>query len=251
VNIYFDHICGQQQDSDFLHMLVSATFEESEHQYALDNGWSPSNIWYSQNTNFKKLNSTIWYQSRQSRINLEKYQETARERKVRKKAKNTAYKIVKFDFSKMYSIYAKYMYAKNFGDMLDSKAFAESYDQDNLIFIMYGEVAVSILEIVGDSLIAHQFIWDYAESGLGLGTYATYIEIELAKTLGLKYLYLGPSYENSALYKANYSGFEFWTGRRWSDESEVYKQLLAKDEELDTIKKINNYYKNYLESLSV
>ena len=251
MQLYYDHICGKQKDLDFLHILVSATFEESESQWALDNGWSPSNIWYSQDTNFKKLNDTIWYQSRQSRINLQKYEETASERRTRKKAQNTPYKLVDFNFKKMYPIYAEYTDFREFTDILDSKGFEETYDDDKLIFIMYEDVAISILEIVGDSLLAHQFIWNYHNPKLGLGSYSTYVEIELAKSMGLKYLYLGPSYEKSAEYKAKYSGFEFWTGRKWSQDVEAYKKLLAKDEELHDITGIANYYDNYFGLLSV
>lgn len=251
MQLYFDHICGQQKDTDFLHMLVSATFEPHEYQWALDNGWSPSNIWYNQDTNFKEQNATIWYQSRQSRINLEKYQETASERRTRKKVKGIKHQVVNFDFAKMYKIYAEYMDKKGFGDVLDSKGFDESYNDSNLIFIMYGDVAISILEIVADSLIAHQFIWNYHDPKIGLGSYATYVEIEFAKLMGLKYVFLGPSYERAAEYKAKYSGFEFWTGREWSEDVEVYKKLLAKDEEFSHITDVTNFYDIYFGLLSV
>ena len=35
---------------------ADAIVEKNEEQYALDNGWCPSNIWYDQNTNFVKDN---------------------------------------------------------------------------------------------------------------------------------------------------------------------------------------------------
>lgn len=251
MQLFFDHICGKQNDMDFLHMLVSATFEPHEHQWALDNGWTPSNIWYSQNTNFKEQNETIWYQSRQSRINLEKYQETASERRTRKKAKNPCYKVVPFDFDIMYPIYVEYMNYRDFGDMLTSKEFCDYYDDDKLIFIMYEDVAISILEVVGESLLAHQFIWNYHNPKLGFGSYATYVERKFAEEMKLKYLYLGPSYETAGTYKSKYSGFEFWTGRKWSDDIETYKKLLAKDEELIDITGLTSYYNTYFGLLSV
>ena len=74
MRLFFDHICGKQADTDFIHTLISATIEEGEEQEALNNGWCPSNIWYKQDTNFAKDNEIIWYQSRQSRINLDKYE---------------------------------------------------------------------------------------------------------------------------------------------------------------------------------
>ena len=85
MKLFFDHVCGKQANTDFIHCLVSATFTKEEYDWALDNGWSPSNIWYSDKTNFKKQNKIIWYQSRQSRINLSKYKKTKSERRLRNK----------------------------------------------------------------------------------------------------------------------------------------------------------------------
>ena len=86
MKLFFDHICGKQADTDFIHTLVSATFDKHEEQEALNNGWSPSSIWYNQQTNFVKQNKAIWYQSRQTRLNLSKHIETKTERRCWSKA---------------------------------------------------------------------------------------------------------------------------------------------------------------------
>lgn len=36
------------------------------------------------------------------------------------------------------------------------------------------------------------------------------------------YIYLGPGYETSSIYKARVSGFEWWTGREWSRDTAEY-----------------------------
>jgi arginyl-tRNA--protein-N-Asp/Glu arginylyltransferase len=99
--------------------------------------------------------------------------------------------------------------------------------------------------------VSHQFCWDYESPTLGLGRFSTYYEIDIAKRHWLDYLYLGASYEDTAIYKSSFSGFEFWTGRIWSDDIEIYKSIVKKDSELSDICQITNYYQDYFDSLSV
>ena len=254
MKLYFDHICGQQKNTDFIHTLVSATFEPDEYDKALNDGWSPSDIWYNNDTNFKKNNEIIWYQSRQTRINLSKYEENRSERKARKKAKiyEAEAKIsTEPDFNKLYSIYLKYVKYRGFKDTLSRNEFIKTYVNGNNHYILYGDCAFSVVEIVGKSLICHQFCWDYEEPSIGLGKYSTYAEIDFAISKNLENVYLGPSYESCSIYKSTYSGFEFWTGRIWSDNVELYENSLRNDEKLNSVKDIVDNYDNYFESFSV
>ena len=116
---------------------------------------------------------------------------------------------------------------------------------------MYDDCAFTVVEKVGQSLISHQFCWDYKNPTLGLGRYSTYEEINLAKQMNLKYLYLGPSYETHAKYKSSFPGFEFWTGRKWCTDKEKYIDLLAKDEKINSIKNLTDSYDSFFDSFSV
>ena len=40
-------------------------------------------------------------------------------------------------------------------------------------------------------------------------------------------------YENCCRYKANYHGFEFWTGYEWSIDTELYNKLIDRDDSYD------------------
>jgi hypothetical protein len=254
MKLFFDHICGKQADTDFIHTLVSAIVDKREEQQALDSGWCPSNIWYSQDTNFVKDNKIIWYQSRQTRLNLSKHVETKAERKSwRKIAKNNvAIKITKNPcFEKLYKIYLNYVSSKNFSSTLSHEEFVEVYSSGNDIFILYDDLAFSVTEKVGQSLLAHQFCWDYSDPTLGLGRFSTYKEISLAKDLGLKYLYLGPSYERHAKYKSSFPGFEFWTGREWCTDEKKYFYLLKQDGNINWIEDLVNSYDPYFKRFSV
>lgn len=254
MKLFFDHICGKQADTDFIHTLVSATFDKHEEQEALNNGWSPSSIWYNQQTNFVKQNKTIWYQSRQTRLNLSKHIETKTERRCWSKAikKNISIKVTKKpDFEKLYKIYLNYVTHKKFLSTLSQEEFTNTYNNSDHIFVLYNEAAFSITEKVGKSLLAHQFCWDYTDPSLGLGRLSTYQEICIARNLGLKYLYLGPSYENHAKYKSSFSGFEFWTGRNWSSDESAFHNLLEKDEQIKSIKDLTDSYESFFDSFSV
>jgi hypothetical protein len=254
MKIFFDHICGKQADTDFIHTLVSSIVEKDEEQEALDNGWCPSNIWYGQDTNFAKENEIIWYQSRQTRLNLSKYIETKAERKSWRKIfkNNIPIEITKKpNFSKLYKIYLNYVKHKNFLDKMSENKFIDSYKGSNDMFLLYGDIAFSVVEKVGESLISHQFCWDYADSTLGLGRLSTYKEISLAKDLDLKYLYLGPSYERHAKYKSSFPGFEFWTGREWCTDEKKYFYLLKQDGNINWIEDLVNSYDPYFKRFSI
>jgi arginyl-tRNA--protein-N-Asp/Glu arginylyltransferase len=94
-------------------------------------------------------------------------------------------------------------------------------------------VGVSIYKIIGGEFVAYQFITDYSDPKLSLGSVAQMFECKLAATLGCKYVYLMAGYENCCRYKANYHGFEFWTGHEWSRDVELYNKLIDRDESYD------------------
>jgi hypothetical protein len=254
MKLFFDHIAGQQTDKDFLHCLVSATFERFEYDWALQNGWSPSNIWYDNDTNFVRDHDMIWYQSRQTRINLSRSEpHTQRERKARKQAKHTAWtQTSEPDFDQLYRIYVDYLYNRGFSDSMNFDDFLRSYStQENLVFLLFEDCAFSVLEEVGNSLIAHQFCWNYSRPQLGLGKYATYIEIEYARSKLYDSVYLGPSYESMSSYKASFSGFEWWTGREWSTDTDAYTECLQRDDSVRTINDLVQEYTPYFRRLNI
>ena len=252
MNLFFDHTCGQQADTDFIHCLVSATFEPAEYNWALDNGWCPSTIWYSQDTNFKKENDVIWYQSRQSRINLAAYKETKTERKLRRRLSDVEIQFTQDpNLDSLYRIYNAYVDRKDYKDRMNRDEFFESYGDDNEWFILFDDVAFTAVEICGSKLLSHQFCWDYAKPELYLGKYSTYLEVEFAQQHNLSHVYLGPSYERHSLYKSDYSGFEFWTGRKWCSDKELFQALLNQDEKLNRVSDITRAYDSYFKMLDI
>ena len=98
-------------------------------------------------------------------------------------------------------------------------------------------IGISLYKQFDNQFVAYQFIWDYEDPKLSLGTVAQMVECETAKTMGCEYVYLLGGYELCCLYKSNYKGFEFWTGKEWSKDIVLYKKLVERDEKI----KIMNY----------
>ena len=58
-----------------------------------------------------------------------------------------------------------------------------------------------------------------------------------------------PGYEESCIYKRDFTGFEFWDGKKWSSDKKMYEHMCKKDSEIKTFEDMNNlmweYEKNY------
>jgi arginyl-tRNA--protein-N-Asp/Glu arginylyltransferase len=83
----------------------------------------------------------------------------------------------------------------------------------------------------------------YLEGGLGFYYYAFYdmrlmkrnlgmfmmtSAVRLAAEAGMEYLYLGTCYSESALYKTQFQGVEFFNGHRWSPSLDELKYLISR-----------------------
>ena len=61
-------------------------------------------------------------------------------------------------------------------------------------------------------------------------------EIAWAKSLGLSYLYTGPGYEQSSIYKSKFDGFQWFNGMEWSTDVEEYTLLCQRDSKIRSFK---------------
>jgi arginyl-tRNA--protein-N-Asp/Glu arginylyltransferase len=217
VKVYFDHINGFGKVSD-LEVIVNCAYgildpNESSTD-ALKQGWIP---WEGK-----------WYNERSTRINLNEYSPSKTTKKLSKRvivqAGNVAAEREKY--SKLYEKYCDYHGFKR--DISLS-----SFEDCSVIEYWDGElIGVSLYKTFNDQFVAYQFIWDYANPKLSLGTVAQMYECETARILGCEYVYLLGGYEQCCLYKSNYSGFEFWTGTEWSTDIALYKTLVERDEKI-------------------
>jgi hypothetical protein len=61
------------------------------------------------------------------------------------------------------------------------------------------------------------------------------LELEWAVDNYVAYFYMGSGYELSSEYKANYRGFEWWTGTQWSTNKKQYRALCRRDSRIETL----------------
>ena len=80
---------------------------------------------------------------------------------------------------------------------------------------------------------------------LNLGTVAQNFECTLYQHVGFKYYYSSYAYENVCEYKSHYNGFEWWTGREWSNNKELFRELLDKDSKVESLKDLYHRHKDY------
>jgi hypothetical protein len=66
------------------------------------------------------------------------------------------------------------------------------------------------------------------------------MEIEWAANNYVSYFYMGSGYELSSEYKANYRGFEWWTGTEWSTNKKQYRRLCKRDSRIESLRDLGN-----------
>jgi arginyl-tRNA--protein-N-Asp/Glu arginylyltransferase len=218
MKVYFDHVQGFGKVSD-LELIVNCAYgilEPNESPTdALLQGWIP---WEGK-----------WYNERSTRINLAQYKPSKTTKKLSKKiiVENGDITANLEAYTELYNKYCNY---HNFKRDIKLESFKDcqviEYWADTL-------VGISLYRQFETQFVAYQFIWDYADPKLSLGTIAQMMECETAKLLNCEYVYLLGGYEKCCEYKANYSGFEFWTGKEWSTDTDLYKALVTRDENIN------------------
>ena len=67
-------------------------------------------------------------------------------------------------------------------------------------------------------------------------------EFYLANQKGYDYVYTGPGYEKSSIYKADLKGFEWWTGNEWSTDRNKFIKLCKRDSKVKTLEDISKIW---------
>ena len=73
-----------------------------------------------------------------------------------------------------------------------------------------------------------------------IGALTLDLELQWASERRLHYYYLGSGYEASSEYKANWQGFEWWTGIKWSTDKRLYRRLCRRDSRLSKFSELGN-----------
>ena len=192
-----------------------ARFEDDETEYALSHGWL-------------KYTQDLWYQSRSTRIKIPHNIPSCHD-----------IHIVDISFEEVNDIYQAYITKKNFKDLYNP--IKNILDEDKFLgFAVNGKtVAFSKLRHYDNNdFESAMFCWDYKNPKLKLGIRTIYLEMEYGARRGAKYLYIGPGYEKSSIYKKDFDGFEWWTGSEWSTDKTLYEKLCIRDSKSKSFQKI-------------
>lgn len=246
MKLFFDHITGKLTNYDLIYSLPLAEFENSEYDYAFENGWIPLS-WY-----YTELKNLTWINARNTRLVLNKVEFSKKQKYVLRK-KDIKVKILNsFDYDLLSTIYKKYVKYRNFyeeGFENDSEVFEKKDYIDWKYFIYYYKdtpVAFTEFKVFDNKhVLSGQFAWDYENPKLGLGTYATLYEIDWSYKNKYKNYYLSYGYETTSKYKSKYKGFEFWNGKEWVNNKTLYNKLCDNDSSIESIKDLNKYQREY------
>ena len=251
MKLFFDHITGKLTNYDLIYSLPLAEFEDSEYDYAFENGWIPLS-WY-----YTELKNLTWINARNTRLVLDKVEFSKKQKYVLRK-KDIKVKILNsFDYGLLSTIYKKYIKYRNFyeeGFESDSEVFEKKDYIDWKYFIYYHKdtpVAFTEFKVFDNKhVLSGQFAWDYENPKLGLGTYATLYEIDWSYKNKYKNYYLSYGYETTSKYKSKYKGFEFWNGKEWVNNKSMYNKLCDNDSSIESIKDLNKYQREYFEVIN-
>jgi len=217
MKIKFDHNFGHQEQGEFFHFgceLIDVAIEE--YNAALEMGFLQT----------IEHNQVKWYQSRSTKVTT-----SATNYELMTDA-TVLLDPTPGQFTEMDHIYTAYCYYKKFkkyfevGQRLPTDRFMAYYQND--VFVAWAKLRHYTDQAIETSL----FVWDYSLPATKLGTRSLEHEIAWAKQAGYKYVYLGPGYERSSVYKADMQGFEWWTGDVWSLDVDHYRWLCRRDSKI-------------------
>lgn len=218
MKVTFDHTFGQQEQGEFFHFGCNLTdVHPSEHDRALSQGFLVS----------IKNGHPVWYQCRSTRVSTDQVDYAM--------LTNAAELQEPLPLTEMDHIYTAYCYHKKFKKYFEID---QRLPQDRFIGYYRGHdlVAWTKMRHYSDqSIETCLFVWDYSDPESRLGVRSLEHEISWAKQQSYQFVYLGPGYEKSSIYKSDFAGFEWWTGREWSRDVDQYRWLCRRDSKISAV----------------
>ena len=247
MELIFDHTLGKQENQDLVVCRPLAYVDWGEEVEALDTGWLA--------LDHPVLGKEVFYQSRSTRIDVNRYEPRYKSHKWQ--GDDIGLKII--DASEMVHllglphIYKQYMKRKKF--KMDYNPFAHYHKRDQFM-IFYTGKPDNILGFTKQKKYAYQEDYPTIDdigapdlAGLESVIHANTVpisditldlELTWAKENMIGNFYMGSGYEKSSEYKANYKGFEWWTGTEWSKNKRLYRRLCKRDSQLTNFSSLGN-----------
>lgn len=222
MKVVFDHVegFGKTDKIDFIYSNPKGTPTTTNYLDYLDEGWIE---W-----------GGDWYNLRSTRIDVSSFTPSKTTKRLSKKIQYKSSYLSFYQYITLHPIYKSYLKQKGYARDIDLEQFI---GYQLLLYKYSGKViGATVFKVYeqGDKkdMVSYQFIWDYQEPRLSLGKVAQYFEVEYAKEIGCKYVYLLGGYEESSIYKSSFKGMQWFTGEGWSTDIETYKRLCERDSKI-------------------
>lgn len=192
-----------------------------------------------------RIDNRLFYMARSLRVNLERFELSSENRRIKKKASYLEMELVPladFDYDYPIGKLAKDFYDERFGKgtmsaqkvkwLFNEGAMTHvAVYRDNSVGSGAGDSNGAIfgycLCVVTDKLIHYAYpFYDLSYFKKNAGMAMMLSITEYAKDKGLSHLYLGTIYTESSLYKLQISGSEYYVGFGWSEDIEQLKWLV-------------------------
>jgi len=184
-----------------------------------------------------RSNKNVYYLSRSVRIDLSIFEPSSENRRILRKTENFQMELIPLnDFvynSKVQKLCKQYTDQKFGKETLSNTAIQNIFRSGvcNYIFICKNkdrteDVGYAVCNIADNFLqFAHSFYdMNFFIDNIGMGIMLT--AIIWAKENKKRYAYLGTCYDEKALYKTEFLGFEFFNGFKWSNNLDELKALI-------------------------
>jgi arginyl-tRNA--protein-N-Asp/Glu arginylyltransferase len=182
-----------------------------------------------------------FYLCRQIRVSLPKFKPSSENRRILRKGIGIGIELVpreKYDYTperrEFFKNYADIKFGKDTMsfERLDA-LFAAPIISHLLVFTdteTGKDIGTATLYLEGKSLAFYYYaFYDLNYYARNLGMFMMTSAVELFAERGVKHLYLGTCYSQTALYKTQFAGAEFFNGFRWSGEMDELKFIIKRD----------------------
>ena len=184
-----------------------------------------------------------FYLCRHIRVALGKFTPSSENRRILRKGESITAQLIpraEFEYTPARREFCKRYTDAKFGasgmsyERLDS-LFTSAITSHVLLFTdstTGAEVGLATLFVEGDRMAFYYYaFYDLAHPNRSLGLFMMTTAVELLAARGCQQLYLGSCYAENALYKTQFTGFEFFTGVRWSENLEELKFIVRRQQQ--------------------
>jgi hypothetical protein len=218
-----DHFYGSEENIDLQLVKLKLDMEGSREVEAVEQGWA--------------LNNKKWYNCRSTRLRVNAYGDP-------KKVDGYEFTHVKRlsveQLEQVCEVYTRFIELKGFTTLYELLP-----DDPRTSWVLATSDRIRAFTMFTEydgALESNLTALDYSDPKKSLGKNIIGYEIQVAKSMGYDHLYIGPGYNTSACYKADFKGFEWWTGSEWSTDKDKYKSLCYRDSTIKTLEDLSAIY---------